>query len=91
MVTQTTSRLINSAWTTLVALALLGVAGIVIAMSWLVSFPGPVLIAAWLVALVAMVAVFVSAFQDARRSGRTVRATLRHSLKGLGSFLFWFF
>jgi membrane protein implicated in regulation of membrane protease activity len=64
-------------------------AGIVLAFSWLVSFPEIVLAAAWLVAFAAMAVVIGSAFREARESVSS--PPVGKSFKALGRFVFWFF
>jgi len=66
-------------------------AGVALATSWFVSYPGPVLAAAWLVAVAAMAAVIVYAFRESRASGTGFFTAVGHSFKALGQFIVWFF
>ena len=74
-----------------VALAALLVAGIVLGLSWLVVFPEPVLLAAWLIAFVAMIAVAVAAGFESRRLGYGPLRTIRQIFGDLVRFVLWFF
>jgi hypothetical protein len=66
-------------------------AGLVLASSWLVSYPAAVLLAAWLFALAGMVAVLVVAFRQARATKTGFFAALGQSFKALGQFILAFF
>lgn len=72
-------------------LLVLLVAGIVLALSWLVPFPEIVLATTWLIALAAMALVIGSAIREARAAGTGVLAAVGKSFKALGRFVFWFF
>lgn len=72
-------------------LLVLLVAGIVLALSWLVPFPEIVLATTWLIALAAMAPVIGSAIREARAAGTGVLAAVGKSFKALGRFVFWFF
>lgn len=70
-----------------VALVLLAVSGLVLASSWFIDYPTPVLVVAGVVALVAAITVAVSGWREARRSGVGYLGSLAASMKRLGRFL----
>lgn len=74
-----------------VALLVLGAAGLVLAASSLVDIPGAVLAAAWLLAVIAMVAVAVSAVRESRAARKGLFRTVGHMFGDLGRFVFCFF
>jgi hypothetical protein len=74
-----------------VALVLLAASGLVLATSWFVDYPAPVLVAAAGVALVAAITVAVSGWLEARRTGTGYVGSLAASLKRLGRFAVDFF
>ena len=74
-----------------VALAVLFMVGLVLASSWFVAFPEGVLKAAWLIAIAAMVTVFVSAFREAHTTGSSFLGSIGRSFKALGRFVVAFF
>jgi hypothetical protein len=73
------------------ALVVLAASGIVLALSWAVPFPDVVLNVAWLVAFIAMTAVFGFAFRHSRISGSGFGTALADSFKALGKFIYAFF
>jgi hypothetical protein len=73
------------------ALLVLFAAGIVLALSWAVAFPGEILATAWLVALLAMAVVTGNAFREARSARIGFLAAVGRSFKALGRFVLWFF
>jgi hypothetical protein len=73
------------------ALAALLAAGIVLACSWFVPFPGLILAAAWLIAVAAMAVVVVSAFRESRAAGTGFFTAIGRSIKALGKFIVSFF
>lgn len=72
-------------------LLVLLVAGIVLALSWLMPLPEIVLATAWLMAFAAMTLVIGFAFREARTAGIGFLAAVGKCLKALGRFVFWFF
>lgn len=73
------------------ALVALFAAGIVLAASWLVEFPESVLVAAWLIALAAMVTVAIAAGIESGREGHGPIRAISHMFGNLGRFVFYFF
>ena len=73
------------------ALLVLFAAGVVLALSWTVTFPGAVLATAWMVAVLASAVVIGSAFREARADGIGVLAAMGRSIRALGRFVLWFF
>jgi hypothetical protein len=67
------------------------VAGIVLALSWLMPLPEIVLATAWLMAFAAMAVVIGSAFREARAAGIGFLTAVGECFKALRRFLFWFF
>jgi hypothetical protein len=65
--------------------------GLVLATSWFVAFPLLVVQAAWLVAIAAMITVFIAAFREARATDTGFLTALGRSFKALGQFIFWYF
>ncbi len=72
-------------------LVVLLAAGLVLASSWLVSYPGAVLLAAWLFALAGMVTVVVVAFRQARATNASFFGAVGQSFRALGQFILAFF
>jgi ABC-type Fe3+ transport system permease subunit len=72
-------------------LAALLVSGMVLATSWLIPFPTPVLLVAAAVALFAMTAVLTSAYRASRSSGTGVPSAIGRSLNELRKFWLLFF
>lgn len=72
-------------------LVVLGIAGMVLATSWVVPFPPSVFLGACAVALVAMTVVLVSAWVKSRREGMTIFRSLLESVRALGRFIHAFF
>lgn len=66
-------------------------AGIVLATSFAVDYPSPVLTAAWLVALFGLLIVIVSAWRGSRATGARWSSALGRTLKAAGQFIFDFF
>jgi len=66
-------------------------AGLVLASSWLVSYPAAVLLAAWLFALAGMAAVVVFAVRKARATGTSFIGAIGQSFKALAQFILAFF
>jgi hypothetical protein len=83
----------NRATTVLVVLSWLALfaAGIILATSFLVDYPDPVLNAAWLVALAGLAIVMVSAWRQSRSQGGNYLSTLGRTLKAAGRFVIDFF
>lgn len=74
-----------------VALVLLAASGLVLASSWFVDYPAPVLAAAAGVALVAAITVAVSGWLEAQRTGIGYLGSLAASLKRVSRFAVDFF
>lgn len=66
-------------------------AGLMLASSWLVSYPAAVLLAAWLFALAGMVAVVVVAFRQSRATKTGFFGAIGQSFKALVQFILAFF
>ena len=75
----------------LVGFAVLFASGIVLAFSWEVDFPEPVLTLTWIVATVAALVVVGAVWTDSRRAGLGFFRSLGRSLRGLGRFILGFF
>lgn len=75
--------------TGLVALFAAGL--VLLASSWLVAYPGAVLLAAWLLALAGMVVVVVVAFRQARATNTGFLGAIGGCFKALGEFVLAFF
>jgi len=67
------------------------VAGLVLALSWLMPLPEFVLATAWLIAFAAMAVVIGFAFREARAEGIGFVVAVGKCFKALGRFVFWFF
>lgn len=80
-------------WSVLPALALLLLAasGFGLATSWTVGYPTVVFAAGWTVAVIALITVGVTGWQDTRRTGVGFMPGLGSSLKRLGRFVIDFF
>ena len=74
-----------------VALAVLLGSGIVLAIAWLIDFPPSVGLTALAVAIVAVIAVLLSAYRESRSSGTGVASAIGHSLNELRKFCLFFF
>jgi hypothetical protein len=72
-------------------LLVLFVAGIVLALSWLMPLSEFLLATAWLIAFTAMAVIIGSAFREARAEGIGFLAAVGKCFKALGRFVFWFF
>jgi len=81
----------RNTWLAATAILLMFAAGIVLALSGAVAFPGVILATAWLVAVVAMAVVIGSAFREARAAEIGFLAAVGRSFKALGRFVLWFF
>ncbi|QGN59199.1 hypothetical protein [Nostocoides sp. HKS02] len=75
----------------LTALVALCAEGIVLATSFMVDYPDPVLTAAWLIALAGLLIVMVSVWRTSRSSGASWLSTLGRTLKAAGRFILDFF
>lgn len=72
-------------------LCLLGIAGMILALSWMVNFPRGVMIAAWIVALAGVVAAVALGWRRARADGDGLLQSLRAALRALKDFVANFF
>jgi hypothetical protein len=75
----------------LTALLALLAAGIVLATSFMVDYPDPVLAAAWLIGLAGLLTVMISAWRTSRSTGASWSSTLGRTLKAAGQFIIDFF
>lgn len=66
-------------------------AGIVLATSFMVDYPVPVLAAAWLVALMGLLTTVLSAWRTSRATGARWSSSFGRTLKAAGRFIFDFF
>lgn len=73
------------------ALLALCAAGIVLATSFMVDYPDPVLMAAWLIAMAGLLIVISSVWRTSRSSGAGWPSTLGRTLKAAGRFILDFF
>jgi hypothetical protein len=80
-----------SDFSTAIAWLGLAVAGVVLATSWLIEYPDAILGLAWVVALLALVAVVVTGWRHSRSSGDSIVVALGKSLRSAGRFVFNFF
>jgi hypothetical protein len=73
------------------ALFVLAASGLVLASTWFVEYPVPVLAAAWAIAIAAATTVVASAWREARRHGLGYLRSIGASLRQLGRFVMDFF
>lgn len=77
--------------TALAALFALFAAGLILATSFLVDYPVPVLAAAWLIALAGLLTVTVLTWRTSRSMGASWSRTVGQTLKAAGRFIRDFF